>query len=339
MPPDKLKKIVYIGNNLKTSNPTTLDLLSNILKGSSYQVSIYSNKNIKLVRLFHMSFGVLKNIKADCILIDTYSTTNFYYALVISQLARLLSIPYIPILHGGNLPNRLENNPKLCELLFSNAFKNVAPSNYLVDAFQEKGFDTILIPNAIQIEQYPFKERNKLQPKLLWLRAFDRIYNPKMAIKVLSELKKTYPIATLCMIGPDKDGSLAEVKQLAEDLKVIDAIEFTGFLTKEQWIQKSALYDIFINTTNIDNMPVSVIEAMALGLPVISTNIGGIPYLIREGKDGLLVLKKNSMHMVEKITELLENSARVVEITNNARRLAESFDIEIIQQQWERLLK
>src|SRR5690606_31616955 len=93
--------------------------------------------------------------------------------------------------------------------------------------------------------------------------------------------------ASLCMVGPDTDGSLSQVKALAKQLKV--SVKFTGKLTKSEWNQLSKEYNIFINTTNFDNMPVSVIEAMALGLPVVSTNVGGLPYLITDGVDGMLV--------------------------------------------------
>jgi len=79
------------------------------------------------------------------------------------------------------------------------------------------------------------------------------------------------------MVGPDKDSSLGEAKDLAKQLGVAESVTFTGVLPKAQWHQLSEKFDIFINTTNIDNMPVSIIEAMALGLPIVSTNAGGLP--------------------------------------------------------------
>ena len=84
--------------------------------------------------------------------------------------------------------------------------------------------------------------------------------------------------ATLAMIGPDVDGSLTKVKDLARK-KNLD-VNFTGKLSKPEWINYSKDFNVFINTTNFDNTPVSVIEAMALGLPVVSTNVGGMPFLI-----------------------------------------------------------
>jgi glycosyltransferase involved in cell wall biosynthesis len=334
-----LKKIIYIGNHLKGSNPTTLNLLTASLVAEGFTIAIYSNKKNKFLRLLHMCWGVIWNRKADFVLIDTYSTSNFYYALVVSQLARCFSIPYIPILHGGNLPKRIQNNPKLSNLIFKNAFINIAPSNYLFSAFQKNSYQVKFIPNAIELKHYTFKERTSIQPKLLWVRAFQNIYNPQMAVEVLSLLKKYYPTAKLCMVGPDKDRSFAKVKKLAQEKGLLNAIEFTGLLTKEAWIAKSKELDIFINTTTIDNTPVSVVEAMALGLPVVSTNVGGLPYLIEDQINGLLVENGAAKEMAHAIIELIENPAKAQQIINNARSLVEKFELEVVIAQWKKLLK
>lgn len=334
-----MKKILYIGNNLDSKNPTTIVLLSTLLKDLGFEVNVYSNKKNKFFRLLAMCLGVFKHRKATYLLIDTYSTSNFYYALVVSQLARLFNLKYIPILHGGNLPIRLKNSLYLSGLIFKNAAFNVAPSNYLLQNFKSNGYKTVFIPNAIELKNYSFKLRKTIIPKLLWVRAFDEIYNPQMAIKVLALLKKTYPNASLCMVGPDKDGSLTNVKMLSKELGIEKSVEFTGLLDKYKWIKKSEEFDVFINTTNIDNAPVSVIEAMALGLPVISTNVGGIPYLIDTEIEGILVEKNNETEMVNAIINLIENPIKAVNIANNARKKAANFESVFVKDQWQKLLE
>ena len=331
-----MKKILYIGNNLPNENPTTLKVLSTLLKENNFNVTVYSNKQNKALRLIHMCWGVLKHSKCDCLLIDTYSTLNFYFAFIISQLSRLLSIKYIPILHGGNLPVRLTKSPTLSKLIFGNSVVNVAPSKYLLKEFQLKNFETIHISNAIYLNDYIFKKRDKIEPKLLWVRAFDKMYNPEMAIKVLFEVRKEYPNACLCMVGSDRKGVLNSVKSLAIKLEVFESISFTGQHSKEQWHQLSEDYDIFINTTNIDNTPVSVIEAMALGIPVISTNVGGIPYLIDEGVDGVLVDKNDFKGMSHEIIRLIQENNQL--LAENARKKAENFDGSVVIKRWMQLL-
>ncbi len=331
-----MKKILYIGNNLLNENPTTLKVLFALLKENGFSIITYSNKKNKVIRLIHMCWGVLKHSKCDYLLIDTYSTLNFYYAFVVSQLARLLSLKYIPILHGGNLPDRLINNAILSELIFENSVVNIAPSMFLLNEFQLKKFKTINIPNPIYLDGYTFKKRNKLESKLLWVRAFDEIYNPEMALRVLVEVLKNHPNASLCMVGPDKNNSLNSIKSLAKTLNILNNVSFTGQLSKEQWHQLSQDYDIFINTSNIDNTPVSVIEAMALGLPVISTNVGGIPYLIENGVDGVLVDKGDFIGMSSEIIKLIkENNQSLAE---KARKKVECFDSREVIKSWTKIL-
>ena len=285
-----------------------------------------------------MLWSVIQHRKVDCVLIDTYSTTNFWYAFVISQLCRFLGIKYIPILHGGNLSFRLVNNPIICKMIFKQAHINVSPSLFLLDKFKINGYENIIhIPNAIQIDEYPFFERKRTIPSLLWVRSFAKIYNPIMAIEVFALLKKKQPNATLCMIGPDKDGSLLVAKKRAKELKV--EVLFTGKLSKTDWIIKAKEFDIFINTTHFDNMPVSVIEAMSLGLAIVSTNVGGIPFLLEDKKNALLVPDNDIDKMVEAIDRLLENQALFDEMVTNARKRSEQYEWQIVKQKWLTILK
>ena len=225
----------------------------------------------------------------------------------------------------------------MSDLIFKNSYKNVAPSNYLKSAFESKGYKTMFIPNILEIENYKFKERKHLEPKLFWVRAFKQIYNPTLAIKVLAMLKKKYPAAKLCMVGPFVDHSYNECLNLVSELKLENSVAFTDVLLKEDWHKKSEDYDIFINTTNFDNTPVSVMEAMALGLPVVSTNVGGMSFLISNEEDGLLVDKNDAKKMTRAIIYLLNGN--VSYLSKNARMKVETFDWENVRNKWLEILK
>jgi glycosyltransferase involved in cell wall biosynthesis len=336
----KKNKILYIGNNLvkKTNYAISMDILSSLLKLEGFAIYKSSSKSNKILRLLEMYFAIFHyRTKVNYVIIDTYSTSNFYYALLTSQLCRLFKINYLPILHGGNLPYRLKQNPKLSSLIFNNSFQNIAPSGYLKYEFEIKGYKSLLIPNVIPIANYTFKERKKITPKLLYVRAFASIYNPTMAIEVLKELKKKYSEATLCMIGPDKDGTLKDVKHLINTYDLQDSVEITGVLSKKEWHEKSKDFDIFINTTNVDNTPISVIEAMALGLPVVSTNVGGLPYLISNNIDGVLVDKEQPLLMANEIHKIIEKNKS--SFAKKARSKVENFDWSVVKNEWLKLLQ
>ena len=333
------KNVLYVGNALsnKGNTSTTIETLSDRL-GENYNVKIASNKSNKIRRLLDMVFLVLRyQSKTDYVLIDTYSTSNFFYAFIISQICRLLKLRYIPILHGGNLEQRLKNNPKLSGLIFNNAYKLVAPSNFLKTVFERYGYkDVLYISNTIDIDDYTYLRRDICTINMLWVRSFTSIYNPEQAVLVLEQLIAKNYKATLTMVGPDMDGSLIKVKRLAQ-AKHLDVI-FTGKLSKTDWVARSEASNVFINTTNFDNTPVSVIEAMALGLPIVSTNVGGLPYLINDREDGLLVPPNDVDAMVNAIIKLKSDENLKNKLVAKARSKVEEFAWGTIKLKWEKLL-
>ena len=331
-----MKNLLYIGNNLSKTGKTetTIDTLSKNLSLEGYTVYTSSNKKHKLLRLVDMLFAILKYAKkVDYVLIDTYSTSNFYYALFCSYLCRFLNLKYLPILHGGNLPNRLKTNPKLSQAIFNYAYKNIAPSVYIQSEFEKAGYSNLFhIPNAITLKDYVFKQRNFETVHLLWVRSFSDIYNPLLAVEILKALQEEHINATLSMVGPDNDGSLQKTKDCAKALDV--EVDFTGKLSKEAWVSLSKDHNIFINTTNFDNMPVSVMEAMALGLPIISTSVGGMPFLINNNHDGILVNPNNANEFVEAVKRILSNHENTHKMTLNARENVESYDWGVVKKLW-----
>jgi glycosyltransferase involved in cell wall biosynthesis len=333
-------KILYIGNKLSAtgSTPTSIETLGPKLESEGYTLHYAGNTRNQLFRLMEMLWSILKNRKADVVLIDTYSTRAFYFAWMSGMLAVLLKAKYIPILHGGALPRRFFGSPRLCRQLFGKSYTNVAVSPYLQQSLQQHAYANVLIPNSIDIDQYTYKERHIFTPKLLWVRAFHKTYNPQMAVRLLKILSQHHPDASLTMIGPEKDGSMKECMQLAIDLRVQDKISFTGKLEKTDWHTLAASHDIFINTSRFDNMPVSIIEAMALGLPVVTTNVGGLSYLVENGVDGILVQQNNEASMLEAINTAIQNSFATTQVTKLARKKAESLDWKIVRLQWKNLL-
>lgn len=330
------RKIVYLGNKASAfgGTVTTMETLIGLLQAEGYRVYSASSKRNKILRMLDMIFTLLRNISGrPQVLIDTYSTQNYYYAVTIGNLCRLFRISYVPVLHGGNLPERLVKSRNTSWKLFNGAKTNIAPSLYLMERFKAEGYSNLThIPNIIDLQAYPFKSRKEIRPKLLWVRSFAEIYNPELAIRVLEYLIDQGLDAELCMVGPEKDGSLQKCKNLAEKNQL--PVTFTGKLEKKQWVELSKDYDLFINTTNFDNMPVSVIEAMALGLPVVSTNVGGIPYLLEDKVNALLVPPGDEVLFANAIVELLNNPEMTDMLVRNARKLVEKFDWEVVKQSW-----
>lgn len=115
-------------------------------------------------------------------------------------------------------------------------------------------------------------------------------------------------------------------------------VVFTGKLSKSKWVKLSEQYDIFLNTTHYDNTPISVIEAIALGLPVISTNVGGIPYLLKDRETALLVDDNDVDGMVAGIRELISDENLKDKLVMNALNLVQQFDWDIVKNKWLKIL-
>lgn len=334
-------KILYIGNKLSKhgNTATSIETLGTFLEKESFKLYYASSIKNKSLRICHMILmTIFYSKKVNYVLIDTYSTSNFWYTVIISQLCRVFSLKYIPNLRGGDLPNRLKKNSFLCNIVFKNALVNIAPSSYLYNSFVDFGFNNVeYIPNTIELQNYKYEVKTFDFPKILWVRSFSNIYNPILAVKVLIKLKQKYPNAKLCMVGPKKDESFEQTTKFAEanDVNVI----FTGKLSKEEWINLSFDYNVFLNTTHFDNTPVSVIEAMALGLPIVSTNVGGIPDLLENNKTALLVNDNDLDSMVFQIERLFDEKFLAQNLSENSRKQVENYDWSVVKNQWKMLLK
>ncbi|MGY5850370.1 glycosyltransferase family 4 protein [Salegentibacter sp. F14] len=336
-----MKNLIYIGNQLKDrgGTPTSIDILAPLLRIEGFKITTASSKKNQLLRLSDMLLTIIGHYKgADAVLIDTYSTRNFWYAVYCAKLCRLLSLRYILLLHGGQLHRRIKSHAQTTKALFFNAHLNICPSAYMQEILLEEGINNArFIPNPVRRSDYTFKIRSEPKPHLLWVRSFAKIYNPILAIKVLEELLVDYPEAKLCMVGPKKDESFEECVAYALEKEL--PVEFPGLLSKDQWGKLSKDYDIFLNTTEIDNTPVSLIEAMALGLPIVSTQVGGISYLINDMKTGLLVPPGDATAMLSQVKMLLQRPKLAEKISLAARKKIEVFDWEIVKKEWKALLE
>jgi glycosyltransferase involved in cell wall biosynthesis len=239
--------------------------------------------------------------------------------------------------HGGGIPAFVTRYPRWSCRVLRRASAVVTPSAFLADALAARGFDVRVIPNAIDLDRYPFRHRDQLRPRLLWMRTFHSVYNPEMAVRVVARLRKVMPVATMVMAGQDK-GTEGDVRKLARSLGVDDAIRFVGFLDHEAKIQEASTADVFLNTNRVDNMPVTVVEACAVGLPVVATSVGGIPALLRDQETALLVPDDDDAAMAESVLKLLRDPMLARRLSAAGRRLAEQMSWENVGPQWAQLI-
>lgn len=334
-------RLLLVGNFLSASLHTRFvsEDLASRLEESGWKVQVTSTRRARLRRLLDfMATPWRLRATYDVANVEVYSGLSFLWAEAACAVLRAAGKPYVLTLHGGNLPAFARRWPRRVELLLKPAAAVAAPSRFLLEQLRPFRDDILLIPNAIELSEFEFRERRQPAPRLVWVRAFHSIYNPTLAPAVLARVAAVHPDARLVMIGSDKgDGSFQATCAAAERLGVSDRVQFPGGIPKSEIPSRLQEGDIFINTTNVDNTPVSVLEAMACGLCVVSTSVGGIPYMLRDGVDSLLVPPDDADAMAGAVSTLLSDPALAARISRAGRTMVENLDWKPVLAQWKEL--
>lgn len=270
----------------------------------------------------------------DVLVLEVYGGSSFVVEDIASLLGRRFGHALVLWLHGGALPGFMARYPRWSRRVLRRGGLVVTPSPYLAREVHGRGLPVRVIPNALDLSEYRFRLRSRLRPRLFWMRTFHPLWNPEMALRVLARVRCEFPEATLVMAGQDK-GWLAPTQARAQALGLAGAIRFPGFLDAQAKAREGDAADIYINTNRVDNMPVAVLEAGAMGLPVVSTEVGGMSDVLTQEETGLLVPDNDDGAMAAQIVRLLRNPELGVRLALNARELAKKSSWPAVRPQWE----
>jgi glycosyltransferase involved in cell wall biosynthesis len=312
-------------------------VLSNLYREAGHPVLTVSSRLNRYARLADIVNTIIRERdQIDILVIEVYGRRSFVVEDVASWIGRRLGKRIVMWLHGGALPEFTSRFPQWTRRVLGRADALVAPSEFMARLVNSLGFRARVIPNVIDIAAYPYRHRARVSPRLFWMRSFHPIYDPVMALRVLAELRLSVPESTLVMAGRDK-GIEDEVRQQAANLGLSSSVRFAGFLDMPGKIREGSAADIYLNTNHIDNMPVAVVEACAMGLPVVATAVGGVPDLLTHGETGLFVPKQDDQAMVRAVKSLLRNPDLASRLSANGRSLAERSSWPSVRTQWDSL--
>jgi glycosyltransferase involved in cell wall biosynthesis len=312
-------------------------VLADLFAAAGYHTMSVSASPNRWVRLADITLTLLRERShIDCVMLEVYGRKSFVIEDIASRIAADADVPVIMVLHSGSFPEFIARFPRWTRRTLARASALVAPSPFLARAVAPHGFNVRLIPNVIDTSQLPHRHRPRVEPRLLWMRTFYPYYNPSMAVRVIADLRKTSLDATLVMAGRDK-GIEKDVRQLSQDLHLDHAVRFAGFLDPSSKAREGYAADIFINTNQVDNTPVSVLEACAMGLPVVATDVGGIRDVLTDGETGLLVPDGDVQAMADAIRRLCREPELAARLSRNGRELALRSAWESVKPMWEQL--
>jgi len=276
--------------------------------------------------------------RVDVVVVLVYSGMGFAVAEATTAVARAAGLPVVLWLHGGNLPDFAAAHPRRVKRLLARGAAVVAPSPFLAEAAAAMECRAEVIPNVIELTTVPWRQHAPASPRLLWMRTFHPIYDPELAVRALARLRRNHPQATLTMAGQEK-GSLADVRRLVVELGLGEAVTFPGYIADADKADVFDRHDVFVNTNRVDNTPVSVIEAMASGLAVVTTDAGGLPYLVTDGVSGIVVPVGDDEALAAAIGRVVDDPGLAATLGRGGRSVAESCGWDRVGPLWEAVLK
>lgn len=332
--------LCIVGNFPPTNKgglPTQGEKLAAGFSSLGIHVDLISRCSSRMQRWFCIMTALLFNRKRwDWVCIQVFGRLGILWEAPAIVLARLRAKGVILVLRSGLFPEFLRKNAHTVPGIYRLAHVAVCPSGYLAEAAAQYGIRTCVIPNVICLNDYSFRLRNPVEPRLLWLRTFHPIYNPGLALRVFALIKAKYPSAQLTMAGIDR-GFQSSLQRDAANMSLKD-VYFSGFVPKNRIPELMSAHDIYLNTPHTDNVPVTVLEALACGLLVISTRVAGIPYLLSHEDSGLLVGDDDAEEMAAAVTRLLEEPFLATRLSLNGKRLVENYTWEKAAPLWRQVL-
>jgi glycosyltransferase involved in cell wall biosynthesis len=208
------------------------------------------------------------------------------------------------------------------------------PSGYLVDVFARFGLHARSIYNFVETDRFRFRRRSPLRPVFLSNRNLEPLYNVGCILRAFAIVQRRFPEAALTVAG---DGSQrAELEQLARELDLRNT-EFIGRVEQARMHELCERADIYLNSSNIDNMPGSIIEAYAAGLPVVTTDAGGIPYILTHEETGLMVRCDDHEALAASAIRLLEDGELAEKLATNALAACRKYSWAAVRDEWLKL--
>jgi glycosyltransferase involved in cell wall biosynthesis len=276
--------------------------------------------------------GLARLAAVDVAHVFAASYASFLLAPVPAMLAaRLLNKRVILHYHSGEADDHLANWGAGVHPWLRLAHEIVVPSTYLQNVFARHGYNVRVVPNVVDLTSFVYRERRPLRPRLLSTRNLERYYRVDVIIEAFAKFQEREPAATLTIAGYGSEEP--RLRALAASLTK-GGVRFVGKI-EPAWMPK--LYadcDIFLNASEVDNQPVSILEAFASGMPVISTPTGDIPSMVRHGETGLLVPPEAPRAMAAAIAEILERPERALHMAEQAHQELQRHTWAAVRADW-----
>jgi glycosyltransferase involved in cell wall biosynthesis len=272
--------------------------------------------------------------QADVVHVFSASYSSFLLAPLPAMLAaRALGRPVVLNYRSGQAEDHLRRSA-IARRAIASADSRVVPSAFLVEVFARFGIAATVIPNLLDLDRFAFRPTGPLRPRLVSTRNFEPLYNVACTLRAFRRVQARWPDATLTLVGAGPEEE--RLRALAATLG-LRHVRFAGRVEPGDIARHYRDNDIYIQSPNIDNMPTSVLEAFATGIPVVSTGAGGIPTILTHGVHGLLAPIDDHETLAGHVLELLDNAAFARRLIHAAYSTCHACTWSAVREQWLRV--
>ncbi len=306
-----------------------VELLQKHLREDNHTADIFSTKGSVLWRL-----GLLRRLRKvardyDILHIHCCSGWGFLPAVVGVSMGQRLKKRIVLTYHGGGGEKFFDKQPRLVKQYLTRTDANIVLSGFLAKVFDKHQLAYTIIPNIIELDETQFRQHDIIRPHFICTRAHETLYNIPCILRAFQKVLTKLPESTLTLVG---DGSQhCALEGMAKEMGLTN-VTFTGRVNNSQIYDSLDRADIFLSAPTVDNMPVSILEAMNAGLLVISSRVGGVPYMVQDGSNGLLFESNDSEQLAELMLWAVENQSHSKEMILKAHQ-------EVSRYRWESVKK
>jgi glycosyltransferase involved in cell wall biosynthesis len=282
-----------------------IGLSVSVIKTNSDSENRFNTSYIgKLVLAPFFLFKLRKVVGVDTVLLVSSSGMYFYTKASMTLLVcKLTRTPIVLDFVGGKGIDKIERGDRFFIYLLKQFDVVLVPTNIFKTALSSVGIKCELFPHIVNIERFSNKKKKGTHLTLLAAKALEAYSNVEGTIMAFSQVKADYPDAELIIVGEGPHKSFLE--QLVHKLDLAD-VRFVGSVNYDQMPLLFQDASIFVHGTKYESFGLVLVEALASGTPVVSSNVGGISDIIVDGNNGFLVDYNDADAMAQRIVELHE---------------------------------
>ncbi len=270
-------------------------------------------------RLIPYVFRLLGAVReADVIHVMANSGWSWHlFAAPAVWVCAVLGRPVVVNYRGGEADEFLRRSAVWVRWTMQRTSSLIVPSGFLKGIFERHGMDAHIVPNVVNLDRFsPGAVDLRHRRNILVTRNLEHIYGIDIALRAFAGIASRHPEHWLVIAGTGPAD--AHLKALARELGIEARVRFTGKLTPQEVACELDAAAISLNPSRVDNTPNSVLEAMASGVPVVSSRVGGVPFIVQDGASALLFPVDDAPTCSERLDRLLSDPVLAKSLSTQA---------------------